>query len=199
MRRGLPLRRYSEVNSEYLPLSLKLDYRLGRYRRWYDDCMALVIILSAAMVLFLLAFVTKRRFGVLGLGLAAGVVLSQLWSVTLTSVLQSQQVPIGPLSYSTLGQVAIILIPSLLLLIGGPKYHNSKGALVGSLLYAAFAALFIIAPITRDFAVAGDTSPVFEFIAQWQNVLIALGVVLAIIDMIVAHGPKFPRHGKEKH
>lgn len=161
--------------------------------------MALVIILGIAVVLFLLAFMTKRRFGVLGLGLAAGVVLSQLWAVTVAAVLESQKVPVDPLSYSTVGQVAIILIPSLLLLIGGPKYHDKKGALVGSLLYALFATLFIIAPITRDFAVAGDTSPIFDFIAQWQNVLIALGVVLAIIDMMLAHGPKFPRHGKEKH
>ncbi len=161
--------------------------------------MVLVIIIGIAAALFLLAFVTKRRFGVLGLGLAAGVVLSQLWSVTLASVLQSQQLPVGPLSYSTLGQVAIILVPSLLLLIGGPKYRNNRGAIIGSLLYAAFAMLFIIAPITRDFAVAGDTSPVFDFIAQWQNVLIALGVVLAIIDMLLAHGPKFPHRGKEKH
>ena len=45
--------------------------------------MALVIILGIAVVLFILAFLTKRRFGVLGLGLAAGVVLSQLWAVTL--------------------------------------------------------------------------------------------------------------------
>ena len=161
--------------------------------------MALVIILSIAVVLFLLAFLTKRRFGVLGLGLAAGVVLSQLWAVTLAAILQGQGVPVSPLSYSTVGQVAIILIPSLLLLIGGPKYHDKKGAIIGALLYAAFAVLFVIAPITRDFAVAGDTSPIFDFIAQWQNVLIALGVVLAIIDMMLAHGPKFPRHGKEKH
>ncbi len=119
--------------------------------------------------------------------------------MVVASVLQSQQLPVGPLSYSTLGQVAIILVPSLLLLIGGPKYRNNRGAIIGSLLYAAFAMLFIIAPITRDFAVAGDTSPVFDFIAQWQNVLIALGVVLAIIDMLLAHGPKFPHRGKEKH
>lgn len=161
--------------------------------------MALVIIIGIAVVLFLLAFFTKRRFGVLGLGLAAGVVLSQLWAVTVAAALESQKIPVDPLSYSTVGQVAIILIPSLLLLIGGPKYHHKKGALVGSLLYAAFAVLFVIAPITRDFAVAGDTSPILDFIAQWQNALIALGVVLAIIDMLLAHGPKFPRRGKEKH
>lgn len=162
-------------------------------------CMALVIILGIAVVLFVSAFATKRRFGALGLGLAAGVVLSQLWSVTVSSLLEAQKIPVEPLSYSTVGQIALILIPSLLLLIGGPKYHDKKGAFVGALLYAAFATLFVVAPITRDFAVAGDVSPIFEFIASWQNVLVGLGVLLAIGDMLLAHGPKFPKHGKEKH
>lgn len=161
--------------------------------------MALVIILGIAVVLFLLAFLTKRRFGVLGLGLAAGVVLSQLWAVTLSAIMQSQHIPVSPLSYSTVGLAVIILAPSLLLMLGGPKYHDKKGAIFGSLLYAAFAVLFVVAPITRDFAVAGDTSPIFDFIAQWQNVLIALGVVIAIGDMMLAHEPKFPGRGKEKH
>ena len=161
--------------------------------------MALVIILGIAVVLFMLAFLTKRRFGVLGLGLAAGVVLSQLWAVTLSALLEVQNVPVSPLSYTTVGQIAIILIPSLLLMIGGPKYHDKKGALVGSLLFAIFATLFIVAPITRDFAVAGDTSPVFDFIAQWQNVLIGLGIVLAIVDMLLAHGPKLPQRSKGRH
>lgn len=161
--------------------------------------MALVIILGIAVGLFVLAFLTKRRFGVLGLGLAAGVVLAQLWAVTLSAVLQAQNVPVAPLSYSTIGQLVIILIPSLLLMLGGPRYQGKKGALVGSLLFAVFATLFFIAPVTRDFAVAGDTSPVFDFIATWQNVLIALGIVLAIVDMLLAHGPKFPGRKKEKH
>lgn len=161
--------------------------------------MVLVIIIGIAVALFLLAFVTKRRFGVLGLGLAAGVVLSQLWAVTLAAMLQGQGVPVSPLSYSTVAQLVIMLTPPLLLMIGGPWYHNLKGRLLGSLLFAVFATLFVVAPIMRDFVVAGDTSPVFEFIAQWQNVLIALGVALAIIDMLLAHGPKFPKHGKDKH
>lgn len=158
-----------------------------------------MIIIGIAVALFLLAFVTKRRFGVLGLGLAAGVVLSQLWTVTFSAMLQGQGMPVAPLSYSTVAQLVIMLTPPLLLMIGGPRYHNLKGRLLGSLLFAVFATLFVVAPITRDFAVAGDSSPVFEFIAQWQNVLIALGVALAIIDMLLAHRPKSPISRKAKH
>lgn len=162
--------------------------------------MALVIILGIAVALFVLAFTTKRRFGVLGLGIAAGVVLSQLWAVTLANVLEAQGVSVSPLSYSTVAQVAIVLIPALLLLIAGPKYTQAKWAFVGSLAFALLGTLFVIAPITRDFAVAGDTSPVFDFITNWQNVIVALGVIFAVGDMLLAHGPRLSRHhGKDKH
>lgn len=161
--------------------------------------MTLVIILGIAASLFVLAFVTKRRFGVLGLGLAAGVVLSQLWAPTLSGFLRSQGLPVEPLSHLTVAQVLLTLVPALLLLSAGPKYHDRKGALIGSLLFAVLATLFVISPITRDFSVEGDTSPVFDFITTWQNVLVAAGVALAIVDMLLAHGPKLPRRGKEKH
>ena len=39
------------------------------------------------IALFGLAFLTKRRFGVLGLALAAGAMLSSLWAESLTPVI----------------------------------------------------------------------------------------------------------------
>ena len=161
--------------------------------------MELVIILGSAVTLFTIAFVTKRRFGVLGLGLAAGVVLSQLWAVSLSIFLKNQGVQVEPLSHLTVAQVLLTLLPALLLLTAGPKYHDKRGAFLGSLLFAVLAVLFTVSPITRDFSIEGDTSPIFDFITQWQNVLVGVGVALAIADMLHAHGPKLPRRSKDKH
>lgn len=161
--------------------------------------MELVIILGIAVTLFAIAFVTKRRFGVLGLGLAAGVVLAQLWAVSLSILLGAQNIPTEPLSHLTVAQVLLTLLPALLLLITGPKYHDKRGAFLGSLLFATLATLFIVSPITRDFSIEGDTSPIFDFITQWQNVLVGVGVALAIADMLHAHGPKLPRKHTAKH
>lgn len=158
-----------------------------------------MIILGIAVTLFVLAFVAKRRFGVLGLGLAAGVVIAQLWAVSLATYLKSQGSSVEPLSHATVAQVFLTLLPALLLLTAGPKYHDKKGALIGSLLFAVLATLFIISPITRDFLVEGDTSPFFDFISKWQNVLVAIGVALAIADMLLAHGPRLHKRGKDKH
>jgi len=161
--------------------------------------MTLVIIIGLAIALFLLAFLTKRRFGVLGLGLAAGLVLAQLWSVDAALFLQSQNITLTPLTYGTAAQVALILLPALLLLCAGPKYHDKKGAMIGSLGFALLAVLFVIEPLSRDFAVAGDSSPVLDFITRWQSALVAIGVALAVVDTLLAHGPKVGRKKHDKH
>ena len=45
----------------------------------------LLMLAGMALVLGLVAFATRRRFGVLGLALCAGYVLHQLWSAWLST------------------------------------------------------------------------------------------------------------------
>jgi len=162
--------------------------------------MTIVILVAILLALFALAFVTKRRFGVLGLGLAAGVVLQQLLGSGLADILESRNVPIEPLSYNTAAQVFLILAPALILLIGGPKYHDNKGAVIGSLLFAFLATLFVLGPLTKDLpTLDANVKVVLDFIAQWQNILVAGGVAIAVVDMFLAHGPKLPSKGHNKH
>lgn len=161
--------------------------------------MALVIILGIAVALFVLALATKRRFGVLGLAVAGGVLLSQLWTVTLAALLSMQGVPTDPLSRTSAAYLICVLVPPLLLLLGGPTYHSRKGAFVWALIFAVFTTLFVMGPIMRDFEVTGDSNPIIEFMNEWQNALVGLGILLAIGDILLAHRPKLPRKSSSKH
>lgn len=161
--------------------------------------MTIVILIGIALALFALVFVTRRRFGVLGLGLTAGVILQQLLGATVADFLESQGLPIEPLSYATAAQIFLILLPPLILLAGGPKYHDSRGALVGSLAFSLLATLFILGPLTRDLPTLDEgVKVVLDFIAEWRNVLVAGGVIAAVIDMFLAHGPKLPHRSSGK-
>lgn len=161
--------------------------------------MTIVILIGIALALFALAFVTKRRFGVLGLGLTAGVILQQLLGATVADLFESQGVPIEPLSYSTAAQIFLIILPPLVLLAGGPKYHDNRGAIIGSLAFSLLATLFILGPLTRDLPTLDEgVKVVLDFIAEWRNVLVAGGVIAAVIDMFLAHGPKLPHRSSSK-
>jgi hypothetical protein len=162
--------------------------------------MTLVIIVAIALALFSLAFITKRRFGVLGLGLAAGAVLAEEWSRDVGRFLEATDSPVEPLSVTTAATVILILVPALLLLIGGPKYAERRGALIGSLLFALLGTMLLIGPLTTDLpTMDGGVKPALDFVAKWQNLLIAGGIAIAIVDMLSAHGPKLSGRGKSKH
>ena len=99
--------------------------------------MALTILVMILLGLFAIAFVTKRRFGVLGLGLTAGLVLSRELTSETASFLQYIDFPVGSLSYTALSTCLLILLPALVLLISGPKYQDKRLAAVGALMFLA--------------------------------------------------------------
>ena len=100
------------------------------------------ILIGVAAVLFVLAYATKRRFGVLGLGLAAGYVVSQLWQNDIPSAVQAIGVDLGTVPLETVVTLVVLLLPSLVLLFGGPVYKTKRGRFIGALLYVVVAVLF---------------------------------------------------------
>src|SRR5690242_18914954 len=102
-----------------------------------------VIVLA---ILFGLAYVTKRRFGVLGLALAAGSMLSELWAVKLTPIVQHAGIVVDNPPLITLVSVVLVLLPAALLLFSGPSYHDRPERVIGALLFAALALSLLIEP-----------------------------------------------------
>ena len=159
--------------------------------------MTLIIIVVGMFALFALAFVTKRRFGVLGLALAAGVVLSQQVSANGASLLRSWNIPVQPLSYDAVAAAVIILLPSLVLLAGGPTYVSKKLAIVGSIGYALLGTFFVLGPLTT--ALPTDDPNIrnlLTIIANWQTTIVGLALILAIVDVFLVHGTSKNRHRK---
>lgn len=153
--------------------------------------MTLVIIVGIALVLFGLAFGTKRRFGVLGLGLAAGVLLAQNAFGPVAEFFKDYVVPVGPLSYDTAAIVFLTLLPALLLLIGGPKYASKKAAILGSVAFALLGTLLILGPLTTELpTLEPAVKSTLDVIAQYQSVIVASAIIAAVIDTIMQHGSK---------
>jgi hypothetical protein len=148
----------------------------------------LMIIVATFVVLFLLAFFTKRRFGYLGLGLAAGVLLNQLVGGWLGDLLQSSGLNISPLQPKDLVTIVLTILPSVLLLWTGPKHHQKLGRFFTSLLYALITTALILIPITTAFPVDdANARNVLSFIHDIQLPLLTFGIVLAIVDILLPH------------
>lgn len=150
-----------------------------------------LIVLGALALLFLIAFVTRRRFGVLGLGLAAGVVLATQFVVPLTGILESSADSFAPFASETLATLIIVLAPALLLLFGGPKYASPQAAVLGSLGFIVMALALLLEPLSRDVSWISDhLEPLVVLLARWQGFIVALAVAAAVFDMFMAHNPR---------
>lgn len=162
--------------------------------------MTLVILLVLAVGLFGLAFITKRRYGVLGLGLAGGLVLSEQISKDFAGFLQSLDVPVEPLPFTAAASIALILAPALVMLFAGPKYSDQRYVVIGSVLFAAFGTVLLLAPLVTSlpFTDRAALQPLLSTVAANSPLIISTGIIVAVADMMHAQG-KSSFGKKSKH
>ncbi|MBH1980355.1 hypothetical protein I8H83_02695 [Candidatus Saccharibacteria bacterium] len=155
-----------------------------------------IIIGVAAFMLFALAYVTKRRFGVLGLALAAGYVLSRLWEQDIPLLVDRIGVEFVAVSSVTVMTLLVILLPSIALLFGGPTYKTKRGRLVGSALYAVLAVVFSLGALEYSLVLMGQGREVFEFLLANQQYILTIALAGAVVDIMHARSSS---GGGEKH
>jgi hypothetical protein len=146
--------------------------------------MIVVAIFAAlAIGLFLGAFLSKRRFGLLGLALTAGATLSGIWSYDAGLVVSSTGlVPDGPLT-NAIALSLIVLLPAIVLLFHGYTYKENAARVIGSLLFMALALAFLVEPIGFALPLQGVAADVYNWLVANKELIISIGVVLAIIDL----------------
>jgi hypothetical protein len=152
-----------------------------------------IIVLGA---LFALAFLTKRRFGVLGLALAAGAMLSSLWAETLTPVIREAGVMVDAPPLATLVAVALVLLPSVVLLFSGPSYSSILMRVVGAFSYAALALALLIEPMGSALILEGRSVDVYQTLLDYRVYIVTAGLVFALFDILSTRTPKHRRSGK---
>jgi len=146
--------------------------------------MNVVLILGLlAVVLFGSAFVTRRRFGLLGLALAAGSILSGLWGYDAGLVVASLGIfPSGPLT-TAVTLSAIVVLPAVLLLFHGYIYKNLVGRIIGALLFTLLTLAFLVEPLGHALILEGAGVDVYSWLVNNREIIIGIGMVLAVVDL----------------
>mgnify|MGYP002888573559 CR=1 FL=1 len=107
----------------------------------------MIILIACLVIFFCLAFVAQRRFGVLGAALIMGYCLHQMWSSELSLWAQSIVLPSSfVITASTLIELAVILVPSLILFFGGSVYKNKYSRLAMRQLRLCFVSSRYLSP-----------------------------------------------------
>ena len=156
----------------------------------------MVIFLIVIALLFAVVFFTKRRFGVLGLALAAGAMLSTLWVGDLTPIIANAGIQIIKPPLSSVVSAALILLPALLLLSSGPTYKSTIQRVVGSLAFAVLAIALLLEPLGSALVMDTTGKPVYEFFVRYRAVVVTAGLIFAVVDLLFTKTPH--RHHKDK-
>ena len=155
-----------------------------------------IVFAIVLLVLFALAYVTKRRFGVLGLALAAGSMLSELWAAQLTPVVRDAGLVVQNPPLITIVSVALVLLPAVFLLFSGPSYHGTGRRLFGAFLFAALAFALLVEPLGSAMVLLGEGRMIYDFFVNNQVYIVTVGLIIAVFDLLGAHTAKASKPAK---
>jgi hypothetical protein len=153
-----------------------------------------VVFIGLALILFAVSFLSKRRFGLLGLALTAGATLSTMWSYDAGLVIASTGlVPSGPIT-NAVALSLVVLLPAIVLLFHGYSYKDMFSRIFGSLLFTVLALAFLLEPIGFALPLSGTSAYLYHQALNYKNIVISIGVILAVIDLFFTK----PAHLAEK-
>jgi len=151
---------------------------------------ALFFIAGFAVLLFLLPFLTKRRFGILAMALGAGYLISTNWAGTVTPFIEQQGVVLVAPPLATVVASLPTLLPPILLLFNGPKYTDTFSRIVASVGFTVLAIAFLINPLGSALLLEGQSAQVFSVLKQWHSIIIVVGLIAAVLDVMLYRPPK---------
>jgi hypothetical protein len=129
------------------------------------------------------AYLTKRRFGILGLALAGGSLLADLWGMAGGLFFAAADIYLSTLSPENLALVFIILLPACLLLLHGPTHQSSLQRLVSAMLFTLLAVSLALQPLQSLLMGSEIGIAIFRNLMQFKDLIITVGLAAAFVDM----------------
>jgi hypothetical protein len=129
-------------------------------------------------------FAANRRFGVLGLALAAGSLLSSNWTGTLTPFIEQQGVVVVAPPLGIIVATALILAPATILLFNGPSYHVLWQRLLGSVAFTLLALAFLVDPLKLALQLEGPGLSLINAVDTYASIIIVAGIIGAVADIL---------------
>ncbi|HJM04620.1 MAG TPA: hypothetical protein QF549_03230 [Candidatus Saccharimonadaceae bacterium] len=157
-----------------------------------------LVFLAVAIALFVGAFISKRRFGLLGLALTAGATLSTLWSYDAGLLIASTGlVPAGPIT-NAVALSLVVLLPAIVLLFHGYTYKNLVSRILGALLFTVLALAFLMEPLSFALPLSGSAADVYNTVESYRGAIISVGVILAVVDLFFTKPAKNERDRRRR-
>lgn len=138
------------------------------------------------LALCVLGFAARRRVGLLGLALAVGAVLAELWASALVPVAAKAGLVVAP----GLIAIALTLLPALLVLGRGVKVRSHIDALIAGLVFALLAVMLTYESFTSLVVMDAASQGIVAAIVPYKSLTVTICLVYALFDVMAKHSHK---------
>ena len=143
-----------------------------------------------AVVFFILAYFSKRKYGLPALALVGGSVISTYWSAYVTISLKMAGIVLVSPPLEVVVAVGIVLLPGLIMLTVGPTYSKKYQRIASSLFLAVVAGTFSFIAITNAAPELIKNDTLTQQVKSLQSIIIVVAIVAAIADSFFHHMPR---------
>ncbi len=143
----------------------------------------LTIFIVLALVIFMSSYITRRRFGLLGLALAAGATLSTIWGYDAGLVVGAFGIFPSSTITTAVTLSIIVMLPSFVLLFHGYAYKGFIGRIIGALMFTLLSMAFLVEPLGYALDLNGVGGDAYRFIQEYKSLIISVGLIFAVVDL----------------
>lgn len=158
--------------------------------------MSFLIMLGVYFIaLFLVGWVSRRSMGYLALTLAAGALIANIWTDSLTPVVAQTGIVIVRPPLQSLVAITLTLLPAFIVMTRSPKMASKHHGLFGSLVFATLGVMLTYAAFSNAVVLDEGSKEIVRQIFAHEAVITTTAIALAVLEVLLYRKP----HPHDKH
>lgn len=166
---------------------------------WYNSGMMLLgLLVGMAVVLAGLVYVAKRHFGLPVIGLAVGMVMTQLWAADVVPYAAGVGIGIDRSALLAVVTIVLTVLPAVVLVCCGSVVSQRWWRIGGSLIFGVVATYVLFGALSSLVPPVDETSKTIMAVLDGSHaVVVTIGFACALVDTLVARAKGAKPHKKK--
>ena len=159
--------------------------------------MLIGLLAGMAVVLAGLVYVAKRHFGLPVMGLAVGMVVTQLWAADVMPYAAGVGIGIDRSALLAMVTIALTMLPAMVLVCCGSVVSQRWWRIGGSLVFGLMAVYVLLGALSSLVPVDETSKTIMAVLDGSHAVVVTMGFACALVDTLVARAKGAKPHKKK--
>lgn len=155
------------------------------------------LLAGTAVVLAGLVYIAKRHFGLSVMGLAVGMVATQLWAADVMPYAAGLSVGVDRSTLLAVVTIALTMLPAMVLVCCGSVVSQRWWRIGGSLIFGIVAVYVLFGALSSLVPVDETSKTVVAALDGSHAAAVTIGFALALVDTLVARTKSAKPHKKK--